>query len=401
MHRRRLVGIGGAVALGAFLLVPVMAGAQPEEERLADVERQMSEMARLIESTQAERTEFVQQIEVLEARLASQKTDLWAAEEQAATAAAAVAVSEDAFNNLTRRIRLADAELVKTRLDQDETRVALRDRTVEMYMTGTNGIDVLLAGAWDPGSDSIRLEYARGLLEDIDLLLRTLQILERQELERQEALLLDRESEAELLVQLRIEQLEAQQYRADVEAVREDLFSQLEEMENLLAAAGEEIDDYEGHVAALEAESQEIELAILRRQVREGEVPGVLAWPVSGGVTSPFGWRIHPIFGDRRLHTGIDLRARAGEPIYAAANGAVLLAEARGGYGQTVILSHGGGLTTLYAHLSRIGVSADQIVNAGDVVGYVGCTGFCTGPHLHFEVREVGNPVDPMTYLPG
>ena len=401
MRRHRLVGIGRVVALGAFILVPVMVGAQQEEERLADVERQMSELARLIESAQAERTDFVQQIEAMEDNLERQKADLWAAEEQSATAAAAVAVSEDAFNNLTRRIRLADAELAKTRQDQHQTRAVLRDRTVEMYMTGTNGIDVLLAGAWDPGSDSIRLEYARGLLEDIDLLLRSLQILERQEQERQEVLLSDQETEADLLVQLRIEQVEAQQYRADVEAVREDLFRQLGELEDLLAAAGEEIDDYEGHVAALEAESKEIELAILRRQVREGQVPGVLAWPVSGAVTSPFGWRVHPIFGDRRLHTGIDLRARAGEPIYAAANGAVLLAEARGGYGQTVILAHGGGLTTLYAHLSRIGVGADQIVNAGDVVGYVGCTGFCTGPHLHFEVREVGNPVDPITYLPG
>ena len=126
----------------------------------------------------------------------------------------------------------------------------------------------------------------------------------------------------------------------------------------------------------------------------------MLAWPVGGALTSPYGWRIHPIFGDRRLHTGIDLRGSTGEPIHAAANGTVILAGTWGGYGRTVVVDHGGGLSTLYAHASRIAASEGEEVLAGEVVAYVGCTGFCTGPHLHFEVREVGSPVDPMLYLP-
>ena len=99
------------------------------------------------------------------------------------------------------------------------------------------------------------------------------------------------------------------------------------------------------------------------------------------------------------MHNGIDLGLPAGSPIQAAANGKVILTERWGGYGRTVVIDHGGGLSTLYAHQSSIAVSVGDQVLAGDVIGYIGCTGYCTGPHLHFEVRELGSPVDPMQYL--
>jgi len=267
-------------------------------------------------------------------------------------------------------------------------------------MSSATGINSLFAGAWDPESNSIRLEYSRRLLEDTELLLHSLEILERQEVTRQEELVREQEREAELLTRLEAEQALAQQYRAEVASAREQLGEELIRQEELLAEVIGEIEDHEDHVAALEAESKRIELEILRRQVREGRAPGVLAWPVGGALTSPYGWRIHPIFGDRRLHTGIDLRGSTGEPIHAAANGTVILAGTWGGYGRTVVVDHGGGLSTLYAHASRIAASEGEEVLAGEVVAYVGCTGFCTGPHLHFEVREVGSPVDPMLYLP-
>lgn len=101
------------------------------------------------------------------------------------------------------------------------------------------------------------------------------------------------------------------------------------------------------------------------------------------------------------MHTGIDLGSVAGASIHAAGNGTVILAGSWGGYGRTVVIDHGGGLSSLYAHQSSIAVSEGQNVLAGDVIGYIGCTGFCTGPHLHFEVREAGAPVDPMHWLLG
>jgi murein DD-endopeptidase MepM/ murein hydrolase activator NlpD len=118
-----------------------------------------------------------------------------------------------------------------------------------------------------------------------------------------------------------------------------------------------------------------------------------LVWPVSGPVVSPFGYR----WG--RLHAGIDIAAGYGTPIHAAAAGTVVLAAWTDGYGNYTCIDHGGGLATCYAHQSSYAVGQGAQVGQGQVIGYVGCTGHCFGPHLHFEVRIGGNPVDPLGYL--
>ncbi len=122
--------------------------------------------------------------------------------------------------------------------------------------------------------------------------------------------------------------------------------------------------------------------------------------PVPGVITSPFGDRVHPIFGTVRAHKGIDFDGDRGEPIIAGADGVVLAAGWRNGYGNTVVLSHGNGFTTLYAHMTDVGVSAGQSVSGGETLGTVGSTGWSTGPHLHLEVRVDGIAVDPGPYLP-
>jgi murein DD-endopeptidase MepM/ murein hydrolase activator NlpD len=118
-----------------------------------------------------------------------------------------------------------------------------------------------------------------------------------------------------------------------------------------------------------------------------------LIWPVSGPVTSPFGYR----WG--RLHAGIDIGVAYGTPIHAAAAGTVVLASWTGGYGNYTCIDHGGGLATCYAHQSSYAVSSGAQVGQGQVIGYVGNTGHSFGAHLHFEVRINGNPVDPLGYL--
>jgi murein DD-endopeptidase MepM/ murein hydrolase activator NlpD len=122
--------------------------------------------------------------------------------------------------------------------------------------------------------------------------------------------------------------------------------------------------------------------------------------PVPGApVTSPFGYRIHPIFGTSILHTGIDYGADEGTPIRAAADGVVVSAGWIDGYGNATIIDVGGGIAVLYGHQSFLGVSAGQKVTQGQTIGRVGCTGNCTGPHVHFEVRVNGTPVDPVNYI--
>ena len=126
---------------------------------------------------------------------------------------------------------------------------------------------------------------------------------------------------------------------------------------------------------------------------------GQLAAPVVAPITSNFGWRIHPIYGTRRLHAGTDFGVDEGTPVHAADGGVVVEAGWISGYGYTVIIDHGNGMSTLYAHNSDVAVSPGQTVSKGQVVSYSGNTGGSTGPHLHFEVRINGEPTDPMGYL--
>ncbi|HEX7952005.1 MAG TPA: M23 family metallopeptidase [Burkholderiales bacterium] len=117
------------------------------------------------------------------------------------------------------------------------------------------------------------------------------------------------------------------------------------------------------------------------------------------GLTSSFGFRQHPLLGVVRAHSGIDLAASSGSPIFATSDGRVGTADWRGGYGLFVALDHGGGVQTRYGHMSRLNVFPGQQVRKGDVIGFVGSTGLSTGPHLHYEVRLNGQAVNPIPYL--
>jgi len=149
-----------------------------------------------------------------------------------------------------------------------------------------------------------------------------------------------------------------------------------------------------------ELEIKEAEVTRILESYRYGTAPsGKFAWPIAGRIISGFGYRIHPIFGVRRFHLGIDLAAPYGTLVKAADGGQVIQAGYFGGYGNSVMLYHGGGFATWYAHLSSINVSIGQFVQRGQVIGLVGSTGWTTGPHLHFEVRINGAPQNPRAYL--
>lgn len=126
---------------------------------------------------------------------------------------------------------------------------------------------------------------------------------------------------------------------------------------------------------------------------------GQLAWPVSGVITSGFGWREHPIFGRQIFHTGIDIGVDEGTPVHAADSGTVVYSGWMDGYGYAVVIDHGNGISTLCAHNSDLAVSEGQSVSKGTVIAYAGSTGNATGPHVHFEVRVNGDPVNPLGYL--
>jgi murein DD-endopeptidase MepM/ murein hydrolase activator NlpD len=161
---------------------------------------------------------------------------------------------------------------------------------------------------------------------------------------------------------------------------------------------------YEAAQRRLAADSKRVSAmirTIIASEHRYNSVQGSgrMILPTEGRLSSRFGMRHHPIFKVRKMHTGIDVAARSGTPIRAADDGTVLYAGWYGGYGRCVIVSHGGTLSTLYAHASRLFVTVGQTVKKGDPLAAVGSTGFSTGPHLHFEVRVNGSPVNPLDYL--
>lgn len=196
------------------------------------------------------------------------------------------------------------------------------------------------------------------------------------------------------------EQKEILSYLADQRALRESLMaSQSAQLE----AAARDAARYEQMLAELEANSSEIQAFIQRLEAtpagrRRAAIPfrGGFWRPVNGRISSGFGMRFHPILHRTKLHTGVDFSAPTGSPIHAAARGTVIHAGWWGAYGNAVIVDHGGGLTTLYGHMSKIACSPGQDVSRGRVLGYVGSTGWSTGPHLHYEVRRNGVPVNPL-----
>ncbi|MDP8937495.1 MAG: peptidoglycan DD-metalloendopeptidase family protein, partial [Actinomycetota bacterium] len=224
-----------------------------------------------------------------------------------------------------------------------------------------------------------------------------------------------------------------QQSRDAQDTVRQQAAAELSQRNSLRAQVLDRKADFEAQVEVLKRESAAIAENLRRRQAAAAAAapqaqpqrpapsgggsggggggggssapaarpaPGKLLNPIPGApITSGFGPRVHPIYGDARLHTGVDIGAGSGTSIRAAGDGVVVTAGTMSGYGNTTIVDHGGGIATLYAHQSSIGVSEGQRVTAGQTIGRVGCSGSCTGPHLHFEVRRNGDPVNPVPYL--
>jgi murein DD-endopeptidase MepM/ murein hydrolase activator NlpD len=157
----------------------------------------------------------------------------------------------------------------------------------------------------------------------------------------------------------------------------------------------------EASLDEMERTSKEMEAQIknLQNKNRSALGSGRLIWPINGKITSYFGWRVHPILHKKKYHSGLDIAADTGTPIAAADAGAVIYSGRNGGYGNMIALDHGNGISTVYGHCSALLVTIGQNVAKGEIIGKVGSTGFSTGPHLHFEVRKEGVPVDPLSSL--
>ncbi|MDQ7800882.1 MAG: peptidoglycan DD-metalloendopeptidase family protein [Armatimonadota bacterium] len=275
----------------------------------------------------------------------------------------------------------------RKRLDSLQSR--LEERLRAIHRRGRAGyVDVLLASADFP-TFLTRLDFLGRLVrQDAELVRQT-----EEERRRWEA----------LRDQLARERAEVEQVRTDVAERRRLVAEEEARKRALLARVQKERAAYEQLVEELEEDSRRLEALLQRLAPVGGTGSGPrwrlgfgLAWPARGAITSGFGLRRHPLFGIVRPHHGVDIAAPWGTPVRAAGGGTVVYAGWFGGYGKLVVVDHGGGVATLYGHLSSILVSLGQRVGEGDLVGRVGSTGYSTGPHLHFEIRVNGRPVDPL-----
>ena len=187
---------------------------------------------------------------------------------------------------------------------------------------------------------------------------------------------------------------------------RKEIATKAEEEKGILSDLKERREDYEKKIAELEKSSEELE-QVIQAKMAERKKAGIYAkgsgsldWPLRGRLTSKFGYRRHPLWGGRHMHTGIDIAAPYGEVIRSADGGEVLFSGWWDGYGKAVVIDHGKSISTVYGHMSRIYVQNGSKISKGQIIGLVGSTGYSTGPHCHFEVRVNGKPKNPISFLP-
>ena len=282
------------------------------------------------------------------------------------------------INQKMEEIKAATASIQKTEKKIASTEDELNKRLRVMYKNGSVGfLDVLF------GSNSIseflsNVEMIQKIYKNDQDTITTLQR-QQDELEQKRKTLKAEQEE------LKEEKQKAQEKKDALDSKKQELQAKLDEL-------NAEADRISGLLKQLQEANKNKQPAYTGN--------GQFGWPTdSRYITSEFGGRIHPITGIYTGHTGIDIGASYGSPVYAAESGTVILADWYGGYGNAVIIDHGSGISTLYGHNSSLAVSAGQTVSRGQVIASCGSTGWSTGPHVHFEVRINGEYVNPLSYL--
>jgi murein DD-endopeptidase MepM/ murein hydrolase activator NlpD len=405
------LGLGLAAFCVALTLAATLAPQPAEAATSPSLDEQLSDL-------RADLTEVRANLKKAETARKAALSDLASLDQSLEYAQKAYDTAHGAYTKAAARLAELEAELdgLLAELDNNQRRLtrtedqlagqqeALCDRVVNLYKSGGT-VEYLSALVGDESDSLVEVVERFQLLstiaeQDARLLarigdLKDKIVEQRRELQDERARVSSLEADqAAITSELQAADQECKASLSEVEAARAAKKAVLTSIEKNQATWAQQEDQLladSGRITALLKKSS------AAAPTKAGK--GVLSWPVAGPVTSGFGYRIHPIFHVRKLHTGVDFDCEMGDSIKAAAAGTVIFTGWRGGYGKCTIIDHGGGIATLYAHQSTISVTAGQVVARGAVIGKVGSTGYSTGPHLHFEVRVNGSPVDPMGYL--
>ncbi|MBR2214963.1 MAG: peptidoglycan DD-metalloendopeptidase family protein [Selenomonadaceae bacterium] len=354
----------------------------------------------LADSLEDEKADYDQRAEVarqksneIQAQIDTVSEEKRLIDEEADAAIAAYKSVKAVLDETLERIERNEALLAETEEDFRHKTGALGKRVRNIYVHGQISYLDVLFGAKDFSDFMTRMDLLKRIIkQDYDLV--QVVLAEKLQIEETQAALEKDRQGQEAQVK---EAEDAKEVMLAKQAKRQAI---IDRMENDKAV-------YDRQYEELMAASKQVEEMIRRSRYQPatasapvtGGGGGGMIWPIAGPITSEFGWRTHPIFGNARFHSGIDIGGEYGLPIAAAASGVVSYAGWISGYGNTVIIDHGGGVSSLYGHNQSLAVGEGQSVSQGETIAYCGSTGNSTGPHCHFEVRQNGEPVSPYNYL--
>lgn len=386
MNARRVVSLVAAfAALTLQFTVAPEAWAQSAKKK---PKKSVGQLRKSLSSVQKQKRQIASQIRKTKRAANAVMSDIKTVDTKLGSLAQSLEVTGNRLAANKKEQASLAVELRESIAKLDDTRRRAAKRLRQIYMQSEESPVLALIGAKDLGELAARKSiYERIAGQDKDLFedLRQQKRAVAARKARQDELVAET---ARLMGQQRQEQGELKAAKGQKQSLLGELRSQQKDLEAEYAQLDRESDAIAAQIRAYQSAQRASGKALPR-------FSGRFLRPVNGPITSGYGYRFHPILKRRKLHTGIDFGVPSGTPIRAAAGGIVIAASYRRGYGNTVMIDHGGGISTLYGHCSRLFVSAGQKVAAGERIAAVGSTGLSTGPHLHWEVRVDGSPVNP------
>lgn len=380
MSKKRITALFLAVVM-AVTMSSGFAYAESSTSKLNSVKQQISSVKSQLKAGEAKENQLVAQINSLNGQIEDLENKIAALEAEITATKGQI---EEAERNLV---------LTQERIDVQNDSLGQRLRV--MYKNGESSMFQILLGSSSISEFLTNLDMIQKIYNnDIDVLRQIQAQYEQIEIEKQN-----------------LEALKAQlsQQQQQQETQKNNLAAQKSSVEALKADVAKDNAALEAQIDKLNAEANQL-TALIKQQQAAAQASssttskyqgGSMLWPVpaSHRISSPYGYRIHPILKVRKFHSGIDIPASTGTAIVAAADGTVIMSRYYGGYGKCLMIDHGGGRVTLYGHCSSLLVSQGQKVSKGQTVAKVGSTGQSTGPHLHFEVRINGSTTSPLSYV--